>query len=76
MRPSCARCAGATVAPCRRVHGRRLRHGDQNGKPVVVYFYPADEMPGCTKQENLEIMHYFGSLKKQGKETNASSDKE
>ncbi|CAN6342771.1 unnamed protein product [Urochloa humidicola] len=49
---------------------------DQNSKPVVVYFYPADEMPGCTKQENLEIMHYFGSLKKQGEETNASSNKE
>lgn len=23
------------------------------GKPVVLYFYPADETPGCTKQVNL-----------------------
>lgn len=23
---------------------------DQRGRPVVVYFYPADDTPGCTKE--------------------------
>lgn len=29
------------------------------GRPVVVYFYPADETPGCTKQvreESTDLM--------------------
>lgn len=35
------------------------------GKPVVVYFYPADETPGCTKQVlffslHLNIAYEFG----------------
>ena len=25
------------------------------GKPVVLYFYPADETPGCTKQVTLSL---------------------
>ena len=30
--------------------GRRVRLSDLRGKPVVVYFYPKDDTPGCTKQ--------------------------
>ncbi|KAL2553829.1 Peroxiredoxin Q [Forsythia ovata] len=30
--------------------GRNISLSKFKGKPVVVYFYPADETPGCTKQ--------------------------
>ncbi|KAG6735272.1 hypothetical protein POTOM_062184 [Populus tomentosa] len=30
--------------------GKTLSLSKFKGKPVVVYFYPADETPGCTKQ--------------------------
>ncbi|KAB5552468.1 hypothetical protein DKX38_009779 [Salix brachista] len=30
--------------------GKTLSLAKFKGKPVVVYFYPADETPGCTKQ--------------------------
>ncbi|XP_057767723.1 peroxiredoxin Q, chloroplastic [Salvia miltiorrhiza] len=31
-------------------NGRTVSLSKFKGKPVVVYFYPADETPGCTKQ--------------------------
>ncbi|KAG6431629.1 hypothetical protein SASPL_109708 [Salvia splendens] len=31
-------------------NGRSVSLSKFKGKPVVVYFYPADETPGCTKQ--------------------------
>ena len=30
--------------------GRRLRLTDFRGKKVVLYFYPKDDTPGCTKE--------------------------
>lgn len=30
--------------------GKNVSLSKYKGKPVVVYFYPADETPGCTKQ--------------------------
>jgi thioredoxin-dependent peroxiredoxin len=30
--------------------GGRARLADYKGKPVVVYFYPKDDTPGCTKE--------------------------
>lgn len=30
--------------------GRPVSLGDFAGSPVVVYFYPADDTPGCTKE--------------------------
>jgi peroxiredoxin Q/BCP len=30
--------------------GGRARLADFKGKPVVVYFYPKDDTPGCTKE--------------------------
>jgi thioredoxin-dependent peroxiredoxin len=30
--------------------GRRIRLSDLKGKPVVLYFYPKDDTPGCTRQ--------------------------
>ncbi|KAI5058536.1 hypothetical protein GOP47_0026706 [Adiantum capillus-veneris] len=31
-------------------NGRKVSLSQYKGKPVVLYFYPADETPGCTKQ--------------------------
>jgi thioredoxin-dependent peroxiredoxin len=30
--------------------GERVRLSDLRGKPVVLYFYPKDDTPGCTAQ--------------------------
>ena len=30
--------------------GKRVSLSDLNGKDVVVYFYPKDDTPGCTKE--------------------------
>jgi thioredoxin-dependent peroxiredoxin len=30
--------------------GERVRLSDLRGRPVVLYFYPQDDTPGCTKQ--------------------------
>ncbi len=30
--------------------GRQVRLSDLRGKPVVLFFYPKDETPGCTTQ--------------------------
>lgn len=30
--------------------GTRVRLSDLKGKPVVLYFYPRDDTPGCTKE--------------------------
>ena len=30
--------------------GEVVRLGDLRGKPVVLYFYPQDDTPGCTKE--------------------------
>jgi thioredoxin-dependent peroxiredoxin len=31
-------------------HGNFVRLSDYAGKPVVLYFYPKDDTPGCTKE--------------------------
>ena len=36
-------------------NGRPVSLNKFKGKPVVVYFYPADETPGCTKQVSLSL---------------------
>jgi len=30
--------------------GQKVRLADQKGSPVVLYFYPKDDTPGCTKE--------------------------
>jgi|SRR3954468_19252058 len=32
------------------VDGTKVKLGDLQGSPVVVYFYPADDTPGCTRE--------------------------
>jgi len=31
-------------------HGESHRLSEESGKPVVLYFYPKDDTPGCTKE--------------------------
>jgi peroxiredoxin Q/BCP len=31
-------------------NGKTVKLGDFKGRPVVVYFYPKDDTPGCTKE--------------------------
>lgn len=31
-------------------NGNKVKLGDFKGSPVVVYFYPKDDTPGCTKE--------------------------
>jgi peroxiredoxin Q/BCP len=30
--------------------GSKVKLADLKGSPVVLYFYPADDTPGCTKE--------------------------
>ena len=43
--------------------GRTHRLADYAGQPVVLYFYPKDDTPGCT-QESCEFQAGLGALKK------------
>ncbi len=39
-------------------HGKLVRLADLRGKKVVLYFYPKDDTPGCTKEAcNLRDNH-------------------
>jgi peroxiredoxin Q/BCP len=43
-------------------HGKTHRLADYAGKPVVLYFYPKDDTPGCTREacafrDNLPKFH-------------------
>jgi peroxiredoxin Q/BCP len=45
--------------------GKKVALKDLKGKPAVVYFYPADDTPGCTKEacqfnENLATFNRAG----------------
>ena len=44
--------------------GGRVSLGDLKGAPVVVYFYPKDNTPGCTKEAIAftELNNEFGKL--------------
>jgi len=45
--------------------GRRVSLGDFKGKDVIVYFYPKDDTPGCTK-EACGFRDYWKDLQKAG----------
>jgi peroxiredoxin Q/BCP len=45
--------------------GEQLRLSGLRGKPVVVYFYPKDDTPGCTI-EAQEIRDLYGQLQSSG----------
>ena len=46
-------------------NGKPVKLSDFRGKPVVVYFYPKDDTPGCTKEacnfrDNYEVYEKAG----------------
>lgn len=45
--------------------GGKLALADLKGKPVILYFYPRDDTPGCTK-EACAFRDHFAAFKKQG----------
>ncbi|HEY9509892.1 MAG TPA: thioredoxin-dependent thiol peroxidase [Verrucomicrobiae bacterium] len=45
--------------------GGKLSLADFKGKNVVLYFYPKDDTPGCTK-EACSFRDHFAELKKKG----------
>lgn len=45
--------------------GQRVRLSDFRGKPVVLYFYPRDDTPGCTRQA-CSIRDSYGEFEKRG----------
>ena len=53
--------------------GRELSLGDLKGTPVVLYFYPKDDTPGCTVQA-CGLRDNWGELKDQAKIFGVSVD--
>jgi peroxiredoxin Q/BCP len=45
--------------------GPTVRLSDLRGKPVVLYFYPKDDTPGCTKQA-CGIRDVYGDFRARG----------
>jgi peroxiredoxin Q/BCP len=45
--------------------GKKVKLSDFKGKDVVVYFYPKDDTPGCTK-EACGFRDLWGDLQKEG----------
>jgi thioredoxin-dependent peroxiredoxin len=45
--------------------GERVRLSDLKGSPVVLYFYPADDTPGCTAQA-CEIRDQWSQFRERG----------
>jgi peroxiredoxin Q/BCP len=45
--------------------GETIRLSELRGKPVVIYFYPKDDTPGCTAQA-CGIRDAYGEFEKEG----------
>jgi thioredoxin-dependent peroxiredoxin len=45
--------------------GERLRLSDFRGRPVVLYFYPKDDTPGCTT-EACEFRDAYDAIRERG----------
>ncbi|HTQ50691.1 MAG TPA: thioredoxin-dependent thiol peroxidase [Candidatus Acidoferrales bacterium] len=45
--------------------GGRLALADLKGKNIILYFYPRDDTPGCTR-EACAFRDHFGEFKKRG----------
>ena len=46
-------------------HGETVRLSDYRGAKVVLYFYPKDDTPGCTK-EACNLRDHYETLQQQG----------
>lgn len=56
--------------------GKTVSLGDFKGKKVILYFYPKDDTPGCTK-EACNFRDNYAALKKKGFEVvGVSTDSE
>lgn len=56
--------------------GEEFQLSDLKGKRVVLYFYPKDDTPGCTK-EACNLRDHYSTLKDQGYEVvGVSADKQ
>jgi peroxiredoxin Q/BCP len=45
--------------------GERVRLSELRGRPVVLYFYPEDDTPGCTKQA-CSFRDAYGEFEERG----------
>lgn len=45
--------------------GETVRLSDLRGRPVVLYYYPRDETPGCTKQA-CELRDAYAAFEERG----------
>jgi peroxiredoxin Q/BCP len=45
--------------------GEQIRLSDLRGKPIVLYFYPKDDTPGCTRQA-CDIRDAWGDFQRAG----------
>jgi thioredoxin-dependent peroxiredoxin len=45
--------------------GERVRLSDLRGRPVVLYFYPRDDTPGCTRQA-CSFRDAYGEFEERG----------
>jgi peroxiredoxin Q/BCP len=45
--------------------GERIRLSELRGRPVVLYFYPKDDTPGCTKQA-CSFRDAYGEFEERG----------
>jgi thioredoxin-dependent peroxiredoxin len=45
--------------------GERVRLSDLRGRPVVIYFYPKDDTPGCTAQA-CSFRDAYGEFEERG----------
>src|SRR5262245_14842589 len=48
-------------------NGKQVKLKDYRGKKLVLYFYPKDDTPGCTK-EACAFRDHFSEFRKQGVE--------
>ncbi|XP_078157681.1 thioredoxin superfamily protein [Carex rostrata] len=68
--PICAKVGKGDVPPnftLKNQDGKNVSLSQFKGKPIVVYFYPADETPGCTK-EACAFRDSYEKFKKAGAE--------
>ncbi len=64
-KPMPTESAKAPAIDLKSADGNRVKLSDFNGRPVVVYFYPKDDTPGCTV-EAKGFQAHLGKFQKAG----------